>query len=88
MVLGNFQLQRTTNLENSKAGAYCFAVGADGDYLDSFSLAYHSSFFSLYLCLGATRYRLKYCLLGPVKLIVDLNCPLYLILTLCNKMQF
>ena len=51
---------RPTNLDNGMAMAYCFCsrcgwgyqwltvfvVGADGDYLDIFSLVYHFSFLS------------------------------------------
>ena len=52
---------RPTNLDHSRARA----VGAGGGCLDIFSLIYHFSFLSPSLWETA-RYRLKYCLRGPL----------------------
>ena len=64
MVLGKLPVPgRPTNLDNSRQGPTALAVDAGG--LDIFSLIYHFSF----LCpsLWETgRYRLKYCLKGPL----------------------
>ena len=46
-------------------GATVLAVGAGGDCLDIFSLVYHFSLLSPSLWEMA-RYRLKYCLKGPL----------------------
>ena len=46
-------------------GPTALAVGAGGGGLDIFSLIYHFSFLSLSLWETA-RYRLKYCLKGPL----------------------
>ena len=46
-------------------GPTVLAVGAGGGCLDIFSLAYHFSFLSPSLW-ETTRYRLKYCLKGPL----------------------
>ena len=46
-------------------GPTVLAVGAGGGCLDIFSLAYHFSFLSPSLW-EAARYRLKYCLKGPL----------------------
>ena len=46
-------------------GPTALAVGADGGCLDIFSLIYHFSFLSPSLWETA-RYRLKYCLKGPL----------------------
>ena len=46
-------------------GPTALAVGADGDCLDIFSPIYHFSFLSPSLW-EAARYRLKYCLKGPL----------------------
>ena len=46
-------------------GPIAFAVGAGGGVLDIFSLIYHFSFLSPSLWETA-RYRLKYCLKGPL----------------------
>ena len=56
---------RPTNLDYSRARAYCVAVGAGGGCLDIFSLIYHFSFLSPSLWETA-RYRLKYCLKRPL----------------------
>ena len=50
-------------------GPTALAVGAEGGCLDVFSLVYHFSFLSLSLSrslLETARYRLKYCLKGPL----------------------
>ena len=58
-------LGRPTNLIIVGQGPIALAVGAGGDGLDIFSLIYHFSFLSP--SLGETaRYRLKYCLKGPL----------------------
>ena len=54
-----------TNLHYSRTRANCVAVGAGGGGLDIFSLIYHFSFLSPFLWETA-RYRLKYCLKGPL----------------------
>ena len=46
-------------------GATALVVGADGGGLDVFSLIYHSFFLSAFLWETA-RYRLKYCIKGPI----------------------
>ena len=46
-------------------GLIALAIGADGGCLDIFSLVYHFSFLSPSLWETA-RYRLKYCLKGPL----------------------
>ena len=56
---------RPTTLDNSTARATALAVGAGGGCMDIFSLVYHFSFLSLSLWETA-RYRLKYCLKGPL----------------------
>ena len=51
MVQGKLPVQgRPANLDYSRTRASAFAVGADGDYLKTFSLIYH--FFSFSLSLG------------------------------------
>ena len=63
MVLGKLPLPgRPTYLDYSRARAYtAFAVGAVGDCLEIFSLAYHFSLLSRSLW-ETTQYTLKYCL--------------------------
>ena len=59
---------RPTNLEYSRARAYCACRrcgGGGGGCLDIFSLVYHFSLLSASLWETA-RYRLKYCLKGPL----------------------
>ena len=57
---------RPTNLDYRRARAYCACSrGAGGGCLDIFSLIYHFSFLSPSLWETA-RYRLKYCLKGPL----------------------
>ena len=53
---------RPTNLDHGRARDSAFAVGAGGGGLDSFFC--HLSF--LFLLRVTTRYRLKYCLNGPL----------------------
>ena len=57
-------------------GPTALAVGVGGDCLDIFSLIYHFSFLSPSLWETA-RYRLKYCLKGPLnpKQPTNLTCP-------------
>ena len=56
---------RPTNLDYSRARAYCTCSGCGWGCLDIFSLVYHFSFLSPSLWETA-RYRLKYCLKGPL----------------------
>ena len=66
MVLGKLPvLGRSTNLDNSLARVYCLVVSAGVCFLGIFSLIYHFSFLSPSLRETA-RYRLKYCLKGPL----------------------
>ena len=60
-------LGRPTNLDYSRARAYCTCsrCGWGGGCLDIFSLIYHFFFLSPSLWETA-RYRLKYCLKGPL----------------------
>ena len=56
---------RPTNLDQSRARPTVLTEGAGGGCLDIFSLIYHVSF--LFPSLWETaRYRLKYCLKGPL----------------------
>ena len=65
MVLGKLQVQgRPTNLDKSRARAYCAYSGCVLDCLDIISLVFHFSFLSPSLW-KTGRYRLKYCLIGP-----------------------
>ena len=66
MVLGKLPVPgRPTNLDYSRAGAYCTCIRCGRGLLDIFSLVYHISFLSPSLWETA-RYRLKYCLKGPL----------------------
>ena len=67
MALGKLSVPgRPTNLDNSKARAYCaFGRCGLGWFGHFFSLAYHLSLLSHSLWKTA-RYRLKYCLKGPL----------------------
>ena len=66
MVLGKLSFPgRPTNLDDSRARAYCAAVGAGGGGLNIFTLLYPFSPLSPSLWETA-RYRLKYCLKGPL----------------------
>ena len=65
-MLGKFPLPgRPTNLDYSRARAYCACGRCGWGCLDIFSLIYHFSFLSPSLWETA-RYRLKYCLKGPL----------------------
>ena len=65
-VLGKLPVPgRPTNLDYSRARAYCACSRCGGGCLDIFSLIYHFSFLSPSLW-ETTRYRLKYCLKGPL----------------------
>ena len=56
---------RPTNMDHSRARAYCACSRCGWGGLDIFSLVYHFSY--LFLSLWETaRYRLKYCLKGPL----------------------
>ena len=66
MVLGKLPVPgRPTNLDYIGQVPTVLAVGAGGGCLDIFSLVYHFSFLSPSLW-EAARYRLKYCLKGPL----------------------
>ena len=66
MVLGKLPVPGASyNLDYSRARAYALTVGAGGGCLDIFTLIY--PFFPLSPSLWETaRYRLKYCLKGPI----------------------
>ena len=65
-VLGKLSVPgRPTSLDDSRARLIALAVGAGGGCLDIFSLIYLFSFLSPSLW-EAARYRLKYCLKGPL----------------------
>ena len=66
MVLGKLPVPgRPTNLDFSRARACCACRRCGGGCLDIFSLIYH--FYLLSPSLWETaRYRLKYCLKGPL----------------------
>ena len=66
MVLGKLLAPgRPTTLDNSRARAYCAYSRCGWGCLDVFSLVYHFSFLSPSLW-ETGRYRLKYCLKGPL----------------------
>ena len=66
MVLGKLPVPgRPTNLDQRGQGLTALAVGAGGGCLDIFSLVCHFSLLSPSLWETA-RYRLKYCLKGPL----------------------
>ena len=66
MVLGKLSVPgRPTTWIRVRQGPTELAVGAGGSCLDIFSLVYHFSIFSPSLWETA-RYRLKYCLKGPL----------------------
>ena len=66
MVLGKLPVPgRPTNLDYSKARAYCVCSGCGLGLFGHFSLVCHFSFLSPSLWEMA-RYRLKYCLKGPL----------------------
>ena len=65
MVLGKLPVPwRPTNLERVGQGPSVLAVGAGGGCLDIFTLVYH--FFLSPSLWETARYRLKYCLKGPL----------------------
>ena len=65
-VLGKLPVPgRPIYMDYSRARAYCASSGAGGGCLDIFTLVYHFSFLSPSLWETA-RYRLKYCLKGPL----------------------
>ena len=61
----NFQCRGVLHLDNSRARATALAVGVGGGCLDIFTLIYPFSSLSPFL-LETARYRLKYCLKGPL----------------------
>ena len=66
MVLGKLPVPgRPTNLADSGARAYCACSRCGWGLFGHFSLVYHFSFLSPSLWETA-RYRLKYCLRGPL----------------------
>ena len=66
MVLGKLPVpERPTTWIRVGQGPTALAVGADGGCLNIFSLVYHFSFLSPSLW-ETVRYRLKYCLKGPL----------------------
>ena len=66
MVLGKLPVPgRPTNLDYSRARAYCACSGCGWGLFGHFLLVYHFSFLSPSLWEKA-RYRLKYCLKGPL----------------------
>ena len=66
MVLGKLPVPgRPTIWIRVGKGLTTLAVGADGGCLDIFSLVYHFFFLSPFLW-ETGRYRLKYCLKGPL----------------------
>ena len=66
MVLGKLQVPgRPTICMIVRQGPIALAIGADGGCLDIFTLLYPFYPLSPYLCETA-RYRLKYCLKGPL----------------------
>ena len=67
MVLGNLPLPgRPTYLDKSRARAYCDYSNCGWGSFGHFFLVYHLSFLSSSLWETA-RYRLKYCLKGPLR---------------------
>ena len=78
MVLGKLPVPwRPSNLANSKTkgqGSMALAVGAGGGCLDIFTLIYLFSPLSPSLWETA-RYRLKYCLKGPLNQTQPINQP-------------
>ena len=66
---------RPTNLDYSRARAFCAYSGCGGGGLDIFTLVQHFSFLSPSLWETA-RYRLKYCLKGPLSPKQPTNQPM------------
>ena len=76
-MLGNFQCRGVLLIWIIVGqGPIALAVGADGGCLDIVSLIYHFSFLSPSLWKTA-RYRLKYCLKGPLSPNQPTNQPQY-----------
>ena len=76
MVLGKLPVSgRPTNLDSSRSRAYCACIRCGWGCLDIFSLVYHFSFLSPFLWETA-RYRLKYCLKGPLSPKQPTNQPI------------
>ena len=66
-LLGNLPvLERPTNLDNSRARAYCACSRCGWDCLDFFSHLFFLTSFSLSLIWEAARYALQYCIKGPL----------------------
>ena len=83
MVLGKLPVPgRPTDLDYSRARAYCACSG--WGCLDIFSLVYHFFFLSPSLWETA-RYRLKYCLKGPLSPKQPTNQPTNLAFNINNK---
>ena len=70
----NFQCRGVLQFDYSRARAYCACSRCGWGWLDIFTLFYPFSFFSL--SLGEARYRLKYCLKGPLNPKQPTNNPL------------
>ena len=69
MVLGKLSVPgRPTNLDNSRARAYCASVGASGVGLDIFLSSIISRLSPFYI--------LKDCLKGPLYQIIQLKCSI------------
>ena len=84
MVLGKLPVpERSTNLDNSRARAYCTCSRCRRQLFGHFSIVYHFLFLSPSLWETA-RYRLKCCLKGPLNPIQPTN-QRYL---MCLKIQF
>ena len=84
MVLGKLPVPgRPTILITVGQGPIALAVGAGGGGLDIFTLIYHFSFLSPSLWETA-RYRLKYCLKGPLSPKQPTNQPTYALLFSLN----
>ena len=77
MVLGKLPVPvRPTNLDHSRARAYCACSGCGWGLFGIFSLVYPFSFLSPSLWETA-RYRLKYCLKGPLRPKQPTNQPYF-----------
>ena len=84
MVLGKLSVPGCpTILDNSEARAYCACSRCGRSGLDIFSLIDHFSFLSPSLW-ETTRYRLKYCLKGPLNPIIIIIIIIYLDIPLYN----
>ena len=86
MVLGKLPVPgRPTYLKLSRARAYCACSRCGWGCMDIFSLVYHFSFLSPFLWETA-RYRLKYCLNGPLSPKQPTNQQsLMVIFLICDK---